>query len=443
VIINILAFIFVLGILIVIHEAGHFIAARLVGAKVEVFSVGFGKRLWGFKRGDTDYRVSLVPFGGYVRVIGLGPDESDLVGETADHTQLLSRWRRAFILFAGPITNLIGAVIFLGIAFVIGVEVPSYQDSAPVVGWIEPGSPAADTELQPGDLILSVDGTKMSTWRELQMSLLTSGGSEVDLLVERNNAKYNTKLLPKKVTRYNFGYSGILPPLEPVVLRLAANKPAKLSGLREGDRIVSVDGEPATQFYDLITSISQKPGEEVLLGVEREGESLEISVIPEDLGGEGQIGIPLVFPSKMMKFGLKDSLVAGSVECYRMTIETFRVLGKLISGRASLRQMSGPIDIARISGEAARSGFRTLIWFLGLISLQLGIFNLLPIPVLDGGHLTIIAFETTIRRDLSIKVKERILEIGFYLLLVLMAVVLFNDVIKNLPESWYNRLFSG
>lgn len=437
---NILAFIFVLGVLIVIHEAGHFAAARLVGAKVEVFSVGFGKRLWGFRRGDTDYRLSLIPFGGYVRIIGLGPDESDLVGEGAEETELIPRWQRAFILVAGPVTNLIGAVVFLSIAFSLGVEVPAYQDSPPVVGWIEPESPAAGTDLQNGDLIISVDGTEVKTWRDLDVSIMTSSGNEIDLVVDRKGVQRTVPLTPKRVTRYAFGYSGILPPLDPTIVRLQAGSPAEKAGLEPGDRIVSVEGNPVEQFYDLFRYISPHPDEEITLGVSRGDENLEIKLTPRDEGGEGKIGVALVFPSEMRRFGLKTAVVTGFVESYRITIETFRVLGRLLTGRASIRQVSGPIDIARISGEAARSGLRTLIWFLGLISLQLGIFNLLPIPVLDGGHLTIIAFESTIRRDLSIRVKERILEVGFYLLMALMVVVLFNDILKI---EWIYQFFSG
>ncbi|MCP4898107.1 MAG: RIP metalloprotease RseP [bacterium] len=440
-IINILAFIFVLGVLIVIHEAGHFAAARLVGAKVEVFSVGFGKRLWGFQRGDTDYRVSLIPFGGYVRIVGLGPDESDLIGESAEHVVLIPRWQRAFILVAGPLTNIVGAVVFLSIAFVLGIEVPAYQDSPPVVGWIEPESPAASTDLQMGDRIVSMDGVVLQTWRDLDMSTMTSSEETIDLVVERNGEMRTISLTPKHVTRYAFGYSGILPPLDPVIVRLIPNQPAALAGLEVGDRIVEIDGNTVEQFYDLFRYIGPYPEEELPIVIERGAETLELKIVPRNEGGEGKIGIALVFPSAMKRLGLIEAFVTGSVESYRMTIQTFRILGRLLTGNAPLSQVSGPLDIAWISGEAARSGIRTLIWFLGLISLQLGIFNLLPIPVLDGGHLTIIAFETTIRRDLSLKLKERILEVGFYLLMALMVVVLFNDIKKRLPESLYNYFF--
>jgi regulator of sigma E protease len=179
------------------------------------------------------------------------------------------------------------------------------------------------------------------------------------------------------------------------------------------------------------------------LQVPRGEDVLPITLTSDDVGGEGRIGIALVYPSTIQKLGPAAAIAAGGRECVRITQETFRVLGRLFARKASMRQLSGPIDIARISGEAAKSGFHTLIRLMGLISLQLGIFNLLPIPILDGGHLTIIAFESVIRRDLPIKVKERILEVGFYALILLFAFVMFNDIVKILPDSVYNLIFKS
>ncbi len=433
--INLLAFVLVLGILVLLHEAGHFLAARAVGARVEVFSVGFGRRLWGVRRGDTDYRVSLVPLGGYVRVVGLGPDEST-DAEQAEQEELLPRWKRALILLAGPVTNVLAAVLFLSVAFVLGVNVPAYQDQPAVIGWVEPGSPAATAGIRPGDTVISVDTTPIESWRDLETSMLTAGGRTVTVTLRRDGKTFRVSLRPKEVSRYGFGYAGILPPLSAEVRRVVPGSPAQRAGLAPGDRIVAVNGEPVKQFYDLIRLISPHPGERVTLTVEREGTTLELAVVPEDVGGEGKVGIALEFPSVMHREGPLGAVATAVRECRRMTRETFRVLGKLITRKASVRQtMSGPIDIARISGQAARSGIRAMIWLLGVISLQLGIFNLLPIPVLDGGHLTIIAFETLIRRDLPPRVKERILEVGFVLLILLMVVVIYNDILKILPES--------
>ena len=441
--VSVLAFVFVLGVLIVLHEAGHFGAARLLGAPIEVFSVGFGKRLWGVKRGGTDYRLSAVPFGGYVRIAGLGPDESDVVGGSHSQPELLPRWQRALILLAGPLTNIAAAVVFLGAAFMAGVEIPVYLEQPPFVGWIDPDSPAAGVDLQPNDLVRSVDGQPMPTWRDLEMALVTAGGREITLKVERDGEIHSVRMTPEAVTRYQFGYAGIAAPLDAEVVQLLPGEPAARAGLKVGDRIVAVNDQPVAQFYDLIRLISPHPNEPITLDVVRDGEPRRLEVTPADYGGEGRIGIALVYPSEVRKLSPPAALAAGAGECVRMTRETFRVIGRLVTRKASMRQISGPIDIARISGEAARSGLHTLIRLMGLISLQLGIFNLLPIPILDGGHLTILAFESTIRRDLPLRTKERILEVGFYLLILLFVVVMFNDIVKILPESVYRLIFKG
>ncbi|MCU0303368.1 MAG: RIP metalloprotease RseP [Thermoanaerobaculales bacterium] len=439
---SVLAFIVVIGVLVVIHEAGHFGMARILGAPVEVFSVGFGRRIWGVARGGTDYRLSLVPLGGYVRIPGLGPDESDVVGEGSGAAELLPRWKRALILVAGPATNLVAAVGFTAVAFMLGVETPAFREEPPVVGWIDPGSPAAAVDLAVGDLVVAVDGKPVTMWQQLETSIVTAAEHQVELEVERGGARHRVTMVPEAVTRYGFGYSGIQPPVEPVLVQVPAGSAARSAGLEPGDRVLAVDGEKVDQFYDLIRLISPHPNQEIALTVERGGRRLEIAVVPRDVGGEGKIGVPLVPPTRIDRLGPVAALTAATRECHRMTVETFRIIGRLLTRKTSLNQVSGPIGIAQISGEAARSGLESLIWFMGLISLQLGIFNLLPIPILDGGHLTIIGFESAIRRDLSFKVKERILEVGFYALILLMVVVLFNDVVKVLPNSVYNFFFS-
>ncbi len=441
--ISFLAFFFVLGVLVVIHEAGHFLMARALGAPVEVFSVGFGKRLWGFERGGTDYRISLIPFGGYVRIVGLGPDESDVIGDEAEEVDLMPRWKRALILFAGPITNVVAAVFFFAMAFMIGYEVPSYLEDVPVIGWVETGSPAAEAGLEIGDLVLAVDDSEIVAWRDLEMTTLTAGGREINVSVDRNGELLDISFTPEKISRNEFGYSGIRPPLDPVIVQLLPNSPAQRSGLEVGDRILAVNDEELQQLYDLIRLVSPHAGEEITMKIDRDGMPMDIMMTPQDNAGRGVVGIGLLHQTAIRKLGPIDSMAAGFVECQKMTIETFRILSLLVRGQLSVRQVSGPIGIAQISGQAAKSGVNALVGLMAMISLQLGIFNLLPIPILDGGHLTIIAFESVIRRDLSLKLKERILEVGFYALMLLMVVVVFNDIVKLLPENIYNFFTRG
>ena len=436
------AFIFVIGVLITIHEAGHFAMARLLGAPVEVFSIGFGKRLWGFERGGTDYRVSLVPLGGYVRIIGLGPDESDVIGKGADDTELLPRWKRTLILLAGPITNIIAAVGFVALAFIIGVEVQAYLDDPPVVGWVEPGSGADLAGVREGDLVREVQGVPADHWRDLEVALLSAGGGEVALTIERDGAISKIPVILGVDYLYGFGVSGIKPFLDPVV-QPQPGSPAAGAGIRTGDRIVAVNGEPVKQYYELPLLIEPHPGVEITLDVIRDDTRLSFDLTTMNEAGMGKIGVVPLFPTVVETLDILPAIRAGFVECRRMTIQTFQVIGRLLTRKASIRQMSGPVGIAQISGEAARSGIEALIMLMGIISLQLGIFNLLPIPILDGGHLTVIAVESTIRRDLPLKVKERILEVGFYLLILLMVVVLFNDIVRFLPENVRQFIFRG
>jgi len=244
------AFVFVIGVLITIHEAGHFAMARLLGAPVEVFSIGFGKRLWGFERGGTDYRISLVPLGGYVRIIGLGPDESDVIGDGAAEIELLPRWKRTLILLAGPFTNIIAAVGFVALAFVIGIEVQAYLDDPPMVGWVEPGSGADVAGIREGDLVRAVQGEPSDHWRDLEVALLTAGGGEVLLKIERDGSVSEVPVTLGVDYLYGFGVSGIKPFLDSVV-QPRAGGPAAGAGILTGDRIVAVNGEPVTQYYEL------------------------------------------------------------------------------------------------------------------------------------------------------------------------------------------------
>ncbi|HVN32002.1 MAG TPA: RIP metalloprotease RseP [Thermoanaerobaculaceae bacterium] len=433
-IVDILSLVVVLGVLVFIHEGGHFLVARALKAPVSVFSFGFGKRLFGVERGGVDYRVSLIPLGGYVRIHGLGPDESDVVSKTnGEPVPLLPRWRRALILLAGPGANIVGAVLFIALAFLVGVQVPAWQDQPPQVAWVDPSSPAAKAGIQAGDLVLSVDGKKIHTWEDLDMATMGSPGRRLDIRFRRDGEEREVNLTPSTVSRYDVGYAGLAPPLPAEVPGVLPGSPAEKAGLRNGDRIVAVNGEPVRHFYDVMRLVGASPNREVTLTIQRGPSTLEVRATPRNVDGQGKLGIPPPNPTVLRRLALPGALVQAVRENVRMTRLTFVVIGRMLSGRASLRQMSGPIDIARFSGAAARTGTVSFIWLLGMISLQLAIFNLLPIPVLDGGHLAVIGVESALRRDFSDRTKERILNIGFWLIIMLVVVVLFNDIVKNFP----------
>lgn len=437
--VNILSLVVVLGVLVLLHEGGHFLAARAVKAPVAVFSVGFGRRLFGFRKGETDFRWSLIPLGGYVRILGLGPDESDLVKPGSSAPALLPRWQRAVILLAGPLANTVGAVVFLTAAFVAGVEVPAWQEDRPVVGWVDPSSPAAAAGLQAGDEVVSVDGKPIKRWRDLQMATISSPGKRLRLTLRRQDQTFVVELTPKDVSAYGLGWAGLMPPIPAQVQRVLPGSPAEAAGLRPGDLITAVDGQPVRSFFDLARLVGPKAEKVITLTVLREGQELALRATPRREGEEGKLGIPLPSVRVVRKLPVVAATSEAARECARMTAETLWVLSRMVRGKASLRQMSGPIDIARFSGEAAREGFVPFLWLLGVISLQLAIFNLLPIPVLDGGHLAVVAVEGVRRRDFSWKTKERILNVGFWLIMLLVVFVLANDLLKNLPGPWTRR----
>jgi regulator of sigma E protease len=386
--------------------------------------------------------VSLIPLGGYVRILGLGPDESNMVGEGAATADLLPRWKRTLILLAGPLTNIAAAIAFVALAFVIGVQVQAYLDEPPVVGWVEPGSGADLAGIREGDLVRAVQGEPVEDWRDLEVAMLTAGGGQQTLTIERDGHISEVPVTLGVDHLYGFGVSGIKPFLDSVV-EIRGGGPAAGAGIRTGDRIVAVNGDPVSQYYELPLLIEPHAGQEITIAVMRGDQRLSFDLTTMNEGGKGKIGVVPLFPTLVERLPVLPAIRAGFVECHRMTVQTFDVIGRLLTRKASIRQVSGPVGIAQISGEAARSGIEAVIMLMGIISLQLGIFNLLPIPILDGGHLTVIAVESLIRRDLPLKVKERILEVGFYLLIVLMVVVLFNDIVRVLPENIRNFISRG
>jgi regulator of sigma E protease len=445
---NALALVFVLSILVYVHEFGHFAVAKAFRFPVEVFSFGFGKRLFGFKRNGTDYRVSAIPLGGYVRVVGLGPDESTLAeGTSAEVPPTGKRWQRALILLAGPAMNLVLALVLYAATFAFGIQVAAYQLEPAVIKVVDVSSPGAQAGFQAGDRIVSINGTETPRWRDAEFLFAMNAREPLTVEVDRQKLGKFLRVTPLGRGKYDIGYVGLWPTIVRIRLsEVVGGSPAEKAGLKAGDVIGSIGGRDIkgppgeAEVYDTFIGAIEKsaPGPvriEFLRGETRQ----ETMVSPRREGDSWKIGVKVAadLPEVLERFPVGQSFLEG----WRRLRTDFRVtlltLARLFQGKASMKSMSGPLDIAKFSGAAARTSPISLVALMAAISLQLGIFNLLPIPVLDGGHLFLLSVEGAVRRDFSLRVKERILQVGFLMIVALLVVVLYNDLAKNLPEKWW------
>ncbi|HEX2123242.1 MAG TPA: RIP metalloprotease RseP [Thermoanaerobaculia bacterium] len=423
---NIFAFVIGLGFLIFIHEAGHFFVAKLFGVRVLVFSFGFGKRLFGFRHGDTDYRVSIFPLGGYVRMAGDSPEEN--VPANPDEFLSKPKWQRFLILFAGPFMNIVVAIAFVATLSMIGTEQFVIK---PVIGHIEPNQPAARAGLQVGDRITRVKGETVKEFDDIRLLITMHAGTPLPIEYVRNGELRKTILTPDQGTsEYGpIGRAGIRPMIDPVVGRVKPGSPAALAGLRPGDRLLSANGKPVSQGYDFEQVSEASKGAPIALELQRGAQRIRTTLggtkDPED------IYRGFIPPTEIRKLTLFPALKDSVYQNWRMLKYAMTAVGRMFRSEGSVKELSGPLSIARISGDMLRRGPFEFLALLAMISLQLGVMNLLPIPVLDGGHIMILLIEGIARRDLSLRVKERIQQLGFAALATLMIVVLYNDVITN------------
>jgi regulator of sigma E protease len=433
---TLLAFAFVLGVLIFVHELGHFVMARRVGIRVLKFSLGFGPRLVGFKRGDTEYVISAIPLGGYVKMAGENPD--DPRSGRDDEFLSKTKWQRFQVLIMGPVMNLLLAVIVTAGVLMNGAEIPAYQSRPPVIGQVTPSTPAHAAGIQAGDLVTSVAGREVHTWEEFFIAIGTRADRETDLVVLRNGKEIPMKVTPTPQTRYEVGDIGVLPNSHPTVNATVADAPARKAGLMPGDIILKVDGTPIALPTQLVAAISKKAGSPVTMTIARAGAEQELVVVPEaNTGrcpslpqGAGCIGISIGEEVTRINPGPIDALGMSIKRNYDSAGLIFRTIGQLITRETSTRQLMGPLAIAQLSGESAQQGLVPLFALMASISLNLGLLNLLPIPVLDGGHIFIMALEGLARRDFSIRVKEKMFLAGFAVLLMLMVTVIYNDLTR-------------
>ena len=427
---NIGAFVFALGVIIFVHEAGHLVMAKIFGMRVLAFSLGFGKRIWGFQRGETEYKVSLIPLGGYVRLGGEDPEE---VSDDPHDFMNTPRWQRILVYLAGPAMNVVLAIVLIALVLMVGIQVPSLREIPAVIGAIEPDSPAALAGLQGGEEILTVDGEEVTKWDDVYFAFITSPERPLVLSVVRGDQNLELTLTPERIPKYEVGRTGAFPTFLPRIAQVVPNSPAAAAGFEPGDEIVGADGRELSQWQEFVNHIEERPEQVVTVTILRGGRQIDLQVTPADESGKGKIG---VMHGYFQRLPPHLALVESIRFNWDMSRQTLTVLSKIVTRQMAAKSaLSGPIEIAALSGAAARSGFKNLIQLMGLISISIAILNLLPIPVLDGGQITILLFESLRRRDLTLPVKERINQVGLLMIVLLMVVVLYFDIVKNVPTD--------
>jgi regulator of sigma E protease len=442
-----------LGALIFIHELGHFLVAKASGVGVERFSLGFGPRIWSMRRGETEYCLSIVPLGGYVKMTGeeahgeelIHPEAAAPAGDPSRSFAAKPLWVRALIVFAGPGMNFVlAALIFSVIFVVVGVQV--YPTT---VGRVLPDSAAAAAGLRTRDEVVAVDGQKIQHWGELEERVVQAEGRPLTLTVARGGEQRQVAVTPKRVpARTPFGEPseawslGASPYLPPVVGEVMPGMPAAEVGLLPQDRVVALNGQPVETWDELADGISKQPGQPATLTVERGGSRMEISVTPravterDPLGQEtqvGRIGISRATSQTFLRSDPLTALVKGVTRTWDVTVLTAVSIWKLVTGTIPASNIGGPLQISMVAGQQAQQGLVSYAFFVALISVNLAILNLLPVPMLDGGHLLFFAIEAVLGRPLSVRKREIAQQVGLALLMLLMVFALFNDLTRLLP----------
>jgi regulator of sigma E protease len=424
-----------IGVMILVHELGHYWAARFFDVKVETFSFGFGPRLFGFKRGDTDFRFSALLFGGYVKMAGDQPgDEAN-----TDPRNLLAkpRWQRLIITFAGPAINVILAIVLMtGIDTVHFPTMPTPPD--PVVGYVGPGGGAAKAGIHEGDQVVQFDDVSDPTWTDIQIKELSSPKQPVNVIVKRDGERMHFTLTPAMDPKQGVGDLVWAPQTEVRVSSIEPGMAADRAGLQTGDILVSANGLPLWSTVRLHEIEHDTDGKPLDVLYSRKGVQSHVSITPEkrDLDGLGLhwvIGLKLEPRIEYTKLPVRDAFVQSLRQNGEGAKVIFQFLEKIVERRMSPISIAGPVEIAHMSGQAAREGPATYFQLMAMVSLNLAIVNLLPIPILDGGVILMLLIEMLMRRDMDLRMKEAVVKVGFVFLMVVVIFTIYNDISRMLP----------
>jgi regulator of sigma E protease len=436
---NILWVLVLIGVMIMIHELGHFGAARFFDVKVETFSFGFGPRLFGFRRGGTDYRFSLILFGGYVKMAGeqIGDERAE------DPGSLLSkpRWQRLVIAFAGPFMNVVLAVGLLTGLYMVKYQKISDADMQAFIGHVMPDSPAAKAGIQDGDRIVKLGAKENPTWEDVGLKEVESAYQPMYLTIERNGKRFDTTVTPTLGERSGLGFAGWDERGEVQLGEITPHLPAEKAGLKKGDLLIAANGQPIHSLFKFQEITQNSGGKPVEIDFERNHQKRHISVRPvfASIDGPERWMIGVMPQPKLNLITTRLSFAGAFRESVRQNAKGALLIAQFLKGmaerRMSPKNLTGPIGIAQLSGEAAREGPSAFVILMSMVSLNLAIFNLLPIPILDGGVILMLFVEMVMHRDLSLNVKEAVFKVGFVAIMVIVAFAIYNDISRILPAG--------
>ncbi len=417
-------FLIVIGILVFVHEFGHFIMAKRAGVRVEKFSLGMGPKIFGYKKGDTEYVLSALPLGGYVKMAGENPDEEPT--GAADEFQSKTVWQRIKIAATGPLTNIVLAFLIMPIVFMVG----TYSEGPAKVGYVEPGSPAEHAGFLAGDLIEKINGRSISDWTMALSLIAVNPDTNVTVLVDRQGKQETLTLRPVTATELKIGMSGLIPDMPAEIGKLKPGFPAEKAGISVNDKVLAVNGKTIYHWIQFSNIVRDSKGKTLVLTIERDGKRMDKPVTPMEDSGRYVIGVEPLPHLVFRKFGVVESIQLGFDKTIESIDLTFITLKKLVTFGLSIKTLGGPVMIAQMSGQAASAGLSSFLSLLAMISISLGILNLLPIPVLDGGLILFLVIEAIRKKPVSRKVMEVSQSIGAAVLITLIAVVSYNDIMR-------------